>query len=148
MNKHRHIFFIIILMMTFIVGLTYISFAFYSETSSESENIEINTVNNVLSITGYDSNEITLKPYESLKLEMIIESRNTYNSAYKLFVENNEDIKLDVLSTISNNIYAKEKQKVDIMVTNTINEEKNIKFSIKNNYLGREIKGHGEEIKN
>lgn len=147
MNKKRNMFFIIILLLTFIFGFSYISFSYYSGVSVDSELVKTNQINNELLVVDGDNNTVILKPYEIKNLSLVIKSRNPITTSYKLFYNSTNEIDYEVISALPNKIEKGEKQIVNITIDNKSNSETIVDFNIYSNYLGREIVGHGEEIK-
>ena len=147
MNKKRNVFFIIILLLTCIFGFSYISFSYYTGVSNEVENVNIVKIDNELTIDGYEGTNVVLKPNETKSINLIVKSLNPIKTSYKLFYESDKDVLVNVVSVLPDRIDAKDKQLITVSLTNESNEENNIKFNIYSNYLGREIIGHGEEIK-
>jgi len=147
MNKKRHTFFIIVLLLTFVFGFSFISFSYYTGVTNEVENINIKEVKNELIINGSDSNTISLQPNEIQNVTLMVNSLNPIKTSYKIFYECEDNIDVLVTNSLPDRIDAKEKQIIDIKLINNTDKETKVNFNIYSNYLGREIKGHGEEIK-
>lgn len=147
MNKKRNVFFIIVLLITCVFGFSFISFSYYTGVTNEVENINIDKIENELSIEENDTNTIELKPNEMKNIKLIVKSLNPIKTSYKLFYTSETDVSITVNNALPNKIEANEKQIIELTLDNKTNQEAKIDFNIYSNYLGREINGHGEEIK-
>ena len=144
-NKPRGMYFSIVTMMTLTVILMKVSFSYYIPVSKDTAIMSVQEINNVLSIEGY-SNEIEFTPNETKELVFHVKSNNDIDTTY-LVSYIGDSFLIENKSAIKRDLNPQEETSFIVSVTNTKEENNNIKFDITSGFKGKTIEVKEKVIK-
>jgi len=145
LNKPRGMYFSIVTMMTLTVILMKVSFSYYIPVSKDTTIMSVQEINNVLSIEGYN-NEIEFTPNETKELVFHVKSNNDIDTTY-LVSYIGDSFLIENKSAIKRDLNAQEETSFIVSVTNTKEENNNIKFDITSGFKGKIIEVKEKVIK-
>ncbi len=144
-NKPRGMYFSIVTMMTLTVILMKVSFSYYIPVSKDTTIMSVQEINNVLSIEGYN-NEIEFTPNETKELVFHVKSNNDIDTTY-LVSYIGDSFLIENKSAIKRDLNPQEETSFIVSVTNTKEENNNIKFDITSGFKGKTIEVKEKVIK-
>lgn len=146
-KKPRNLYLSIVTMLIVVFGLSSITFSYYIEDSSDSDQVmKVKTINTVIQTDDLDSNEITLLPYESKTIVINVISSNDYPNDFKIYYVG-DGVAVTSNNSIKPTIDANETITYELTFTNEKEEVNIVKLGIANGYLGATIEIDGNEIK-
>ena len=146
-KKPRNLYLSIVTMLIVVFGLSSITFSYYIEDSSDSNQVmKVKTINTVIQTDDLESDEITLLPGETKVIKIKVISNNDYPNDYKLYYVG-EDVAVTSDKEIKNTIDTKESLDYELTFINNKEEVNIVKLGIANGYLGATIEITGNEIK-
>jgi len=131
--------------MTLTVILMKVSFSYYIPVSKDTTIMSVQEINNVLSIEGYN-NEIEFTPNETKELVFHVKSNNDIDTTY-LVSYIGDSFLIENKSAIKRDLNAQEETSFIVSVTNTKEENNNIKFDITSGFKGKIIEVKEKVIK-
>lgn len=144
-NKPRGMYFSIVTMMTLTVILMKVSFSYYIPVSKDTTIMSVQEINNVLSIEGYN-NEIEFTSNETKELVFHVKSNNDIDTTY-LVSYIGDSFLIENKSAIKRDLNPQEETSFIVSVTNTKEENNNIKFDITSGFKGKTIEVKEKVIK-
>lgn len=138
LSKPRSIYFSIVAMLTLTLVLMKISFSYYIPLSVDNATLTLPDIKNVLSIDGYETNEIVFEPNETKELTIKVNSENEIESSFIVFYEG-ENFLVENETAISSKINPFEEKQIIIKVTNNLDISNTIKFDIKSGFNDKTI---------
>ncbi len=146
-KKPRNLYLSIVTMLIVVFGLSSITFSYYIEDSSDSNQVmKVKTINTVIQTDDLESDEITLLPGETKVIKIKVISNNDYPNDYKLYYVG-EDVAVASDKEIKNTIDTKESLDYELTFINNKEEVNIVKLGIANGSLGATIEITGHEIK-
>ena len=146
-KKPKNLYLSIAVMLVVVMGLTSISFSYYIEDSTNSnQSFQLNKIDTFIQSDYLTSDELTIPAGESVTVDLNVINNNEFGNLFKLYYEG-DGVTYKVDKEVNEIISSKFVLNYNVTFTNTTNDLKTIKIGIINGYLGTEVNVPGTQIK-